>query len=40
MKGYFPLRQGYGGQVDAMPHDRLMALVRGHIADGRVLGLI
>jgi RNA-directed DNA polymerase len=25
---------------DAIPHDRLMALVREHIADGRVLGLI
>ena len=40
IKGYFPLRQGYGGQVDAISHDRLMALVREHIADGRVLGLI
>jgi RNA-directed DNA polymerase len=28
------------GCFDAIPHDRLMALVREHIADGRVLGLI
>ena len=40
IKGYFLLRQGYGGQVDAIPHDRLMTLVRERIADGRVLGLI
>ena len=28
------------GYFDAIPHDRLMALVRQHVADGRVLGLI
>ncbi len=28
------------GCFDTIPHDRLMALVREHIADGRVLGLI
>jgi RNA-directed DNA polymerase len=28
------------GYFDAIPHDRLMALVRGHVADGKVLGLI
>jgi RNA-directed DNA polymerase len=28
------------GYFDAIPHDRLMALVRKHVADGRVLGLI
>lgn len=28
------------GYFDAIPHDRLMALVREHVADGRVLGLI
>ena len=28
------------GYFDAIPHERLMALVREHIADGRVLGLI
>ena len=28
------------GYFDALPDDRLMALVREHIADGRVLGLI
>lgn len=28
------------GYFDAIPHDRLMAQVREHIADGRVLGLI
>jgi RNA-directed DNA polymerase len=28
------------GYFDAIPHDRLMALVREHLADGRVLGLI
>ena len=28
------------GYFDAIPHQRLMALVREHIADGRVLGLI
>lgn len=28
------------GYFEAIPHDRLMALVREHIADGRVLGLI
>ena len=28
------------GYFDAIPHDRLMALVRKHLADGRVLGLI
>jgi hypothetical protein len=28
------------GFFDAIPHDRLMALVREHVADGRVLGLI
>ena len=28
------------GYFDAIPHNRLMALVREHIADGRVLGLI
>jgi RNA-directed DNA polymerase len=28
------------GYFDAIPHDRLMALVHEHIADGRVLGLI
>jgi RNA-directed DNA polymerase len=28
------------GYFDAIPHDRLMALVRDHVADGRVLGLI
>jgi RNA-directed DNA polymerase len=28
------------GFFDTIPHDRLMALVREHIADGRVLGLI
>ena len=28
------------GYFDAIPHDRLMALVREHIADGRVLGII
>ena len=28
------------GYFDAIPHDRLMALVREHAADGRVLGLI
>jgi RNA-directed DNA polymerase len=28
------------GYFDAIPHDRLMALVREHIADGRVLGLV
>jgi RNA-directed DNA polymerase len=40
IKGYFPLRQGYGGQVDAIPHDRLMSQVRERIADGRVMRLI
>ncbi len=30
---------GIKGYFDAIPHDRLMALVREHIADGRVLGL-
>lgn len=28
------------GYFDTIPHDRLMALVREHIADGRVLGII
>jgi RNA-directed DNA polymerase len=28
------------GYFDTIPHDRLMALVREHVADGRVLGLI
>ncbi|MEX1116383.1 MAG: group II intron reverse transcriptase/maturase [Akkermansiaceae bacterium] len=28
------------GYFDAIPHDRLMALVREHLVDGRVLGLI
>ena len=28
------------GYFDAIPHDRLMAQVREHVADGRVLGLI
>ena len=28
------------GYFDAIPHHRLMALVRQHVADGRVLGLI
>ena len=28
------------GYFDAIPHDRLMALVSEHIADGRVLGII
>jgi RNA-directed DNA polymerase len=28
------------GYFDAIPHDRLLALVREHVADGRVLGLI
>ena len=28
------------GYFDAIPHDRLMALVREHVADGKVLGLI
>jgi RNA-directed DNA polymerase len=28
------------GYFDAIPHDRLMSLVREHVADGRVLGLI
>ncbi len=28
------------GYFEAIPHDRLMALVREHIADGRILGLI
>ena len=28
------------GYFDGIPHDRLMALVREHLADGRVLGLI
>ena len=28
------------GYFDAIPHDRLMALVREHIADGKVLGLL
>jgi RNA-directed DNA polymerase len=28
------------GYFDAIPHDRLMALVREHLADGRVLGLV
>lgn len=28
------------GYFDAIPHDRLMALVREHLADGRVLGLL